>query len=337
MPLTGENRIIARHGIKQLFETRKTGLRALLRESGALEECNGNLRCWHIGFVLGPRLNAAGRIDDAARSLDLLLSTDDVEASLMAREIEAINKERKERQKQIVEEAIARVLEEGLDGKFAIVLGDKEWHPGIIGLVAGRLVEQFRRPAFVMNFDLEKGLAKGSARSIPGFNLYDAICAHSHLVSGGGHAMAAGFATEIANVDEVVRSFNTYASERLSAADFEVVLSADVQVDGSEVSFASVQALGLLEPYGCANPEPVFLARGMKFARVIPTKNPAHARVSLRHGSGPLMQGVAFSLGERLAELEPGFDATVLFQAKINEWKGTKALKWEIREFCVES
>lgn len=341
MPLTGENRIITYHGLKQLAETRKPGLQALLRESKVLEESGGKLRAHHIGFMLGPRLNASGRIDDAARSLSLLLTVEDGAATSIAQAIEEINTRRREEQSRIVDDAVKRVLEERLHEKFAIVVGEEGWHPGIIGLVAGRLVEMFRRPAFVLSIDSATNSAKGSARSIPGFNLADAIRAHGHLVDGGGHAMAAGFSTSADKISQVAEAFDAYASQMLTEADFEVLLNVEAVVSPEEVTFGNVECLDLLEPYGCENPHPIFSVKGMRVVRITPTKNPLHAQVSLRSGTGkgPLVRGIAFSMGERLAQFEPGFEADLLIQPRIEEWNGMRSMKWEIKHFepCAEA
>jgi len=307
----------------------------LLRESNVMEKCEGKLRARHIGFMLGPRLNASGRIRDAERSLRLLLTKDEVEAGLLAREIEETNKERREQQEKMIAEAVARVIEEGLHEKFAIVIGQEGWHPGIIGLVAGRLVERFRRPAFVLSIDSETGDAKGSARSIPGFHLADAIRAHGNLVAGGGHAMAAGFSTTSALIPAIAEAFHCYATERLTEADFEIALQVDAVVEPREVSFQSVDALELLEPYGCENREPMFSVNSMTVTNIVQTKNPLHPQLVLRapDGKGPVVKAMAFSLGERLAEYKPGFEAQFLFQPKIEQWNGSRSMKWEIRHF----
>jgi single-stranded-DNA-specific exonuclease len=338
MPLTGENRIITRHGLKQLFETKKVGLRALLRESKVFEECNGKINARHIGFMLGPRLNAAGRIDDAARSLDLLLTSDEADAIKIAQTIEQINTQRKEDQKRTVGEAVQRVLDEGLHEGYTIVIGQEDWHPGIIGLVAGRLVEQFRRPSFVLTIGPD-GSAKGSARSIPGFNLADCIRAFPDLVDGGGHAMAAGFSTHAELIPQISKAFNSYAAARLTPADFEIQLRAEAEVEPSEVTFATVEALGMLEPYGAENPEPLFSISGMRVNRIVQTKNPLHPKLILRAAddTGPLVNAMAFSQGERLAQYEPGFEGQFLIQVKIDEWRGSRSMKWEVRHFETDA
>ena len=339
MPLTGENRIITRHGLIELYNTQKVGLRALIRESNVLKENQGKLTARDIGFVLGPRLNAAGRIDDAERSLRLLLEKDEIKAGLLARGIEETNKLRKEEQDKMIEQAVARVIEEGLHEKYAIVIGQEGWHPGIIGLVAGRLVERFRRPAFVLSIDSEAGVARGSARSIPGFHLADAIRAHSDLVEGGGHAMAAGFSTSVANVAAVAEAFHCYATTKLTPADFEIVMNVDAVVEPQEVSYKAVSALEDLEPYGAENCVPMFAVGAMKVTNIVQTKNPLHPKLVLRapDGKGPVVYAIAFSQGERLAEYEPGFEAQFLFQPKIEEWNGNRSMKWDIRHFHAEN
>ena len=333
MPLLGENRIITRHGLKNLFETKKEGLRALMRESKLEETSNGALTSRDIGFVLGPRLNAAGRIDDAVRSLNLLMTSDPADAMRMARQIEEINRQRKDAMNQIVEEAVERVVAEGLHRNYAIVIAKEDWHPGIIGLVAGRLVEKFRRPAFVVTIDPRTGEARGSARSIPGFNLAEAIRAHPDLVKGGGHAMAAGFSARADQVPAIAKAFDAFAAEKLTEADFEVLMEVEAEIDSSELTTQSVEALALMEPYGQQNPEPIFSLKGMTLSQIEQTKNPLHPRVVLRRtdGVGRTMRAMAFGLGDQLRDIELGFEPELLVQARIEEWRGIRDIKCEIK------
>jgi single-stranded-DNA-specific exonuclease len=334
MPLTGENRIIAKFGLERIQETKKVGLRALLERSEALK--HGALKAWHIGFVLGPRLNAAGRIDDAALALQLLLENDPATAANLAEEIEAINKSRREEQQRIVDEAVELVQAKELHKKNVIVVGDKGWHPGIIGIVAGRLVEQFRRPCFVVSVDPETGVGKGSARTIEGFHLAEAIRHNPDcFTSGGGHAMAAGFSLDGRRLDEIGDALHSYAGEFLTEEHFKLVVTADAEVEQSEVTLAALEALTKLEPFGCANPEPAFIARCVKFSEIIATKNPLHSRVSVRTGNGPITKGIAFNLGERLGEHDTDCDVDVLFKPKIDEWNGSRRLQWDVKDYIA--
>jgi single-stranded-DNA-specific exonuclease len=335
MPLVGENRIIARHGLARLGETKKVGLRALMRE--AKIEDGTPIRGYHVGFVLGPRLNAAGRLSDAAKALQLLLETDEIQAGMLAREIDAINTERKTQQQRIVDEAVERVVERAEHQRNIIVVGGPDWHSGIVGIVAGRLVETFNRPTFVVHIDEATGICKGSARTIPNFHLADAIRAHPELfLSGGGHAAAAGCSFRLEDFDRVVDALDLYAGSRLKPEDLIPAVAIDLEVRPRETTMAVVEAMERLEPFGCANPEPTFLARGATFCQVDPTKNPDHARVRIRHGDGPAIAGVAFHIGERVLAAGSGATADVLFQPKVNEWQGYRSLQWEVRDFRVQ-
>ena len=331
MPLLDENRIIARFGLQQLAETKKAGLRAMMSE--AKIEPGTALRGYHVGFVLGPRLNAAGRVDDAAIALQLLMTSDELEAAKLAREIESKNFHRREEQQRILAEAVEVVQEQGAHEKNVIVIAKEGWHTGVIGIVAGRLVELFRRPTIVLAID-ENGHCKGSARSIPKFHLADAILAHPELLSGGGHAMAAGCNFPLANLDEVVSALHNYAGERLTPEDFVPTMTADAEVLASEVTRMALEQLGQLEPFGCANPEPVFVAKGMTLAEVVPTRNPEHVRTLLRSDNGNAT-AMGFSMGDRITADLIGKKIDVAFKPSLNEWRGNVSVRWSLQDVCL--
>jgi len=338
MPLREENRIIARHGLKILSETKKVGLQALMREAKLTIEPGRPLRSYHVGYVLGPRLNAIGRIDDADIALRLLTSTDAAEADLLAKKIEGVNVERRAEQQRIIEEAVEMVTSKGWHQRNVIVVGSDGWHSGIVGIVAGRLVDQFHRPCFVLKIDRENGICKGSARTIPNFHLADAIRAHPELfLSGGGHAAAAGCSFELEKLDAVADALHEYAGKHLTPEDFVPTVQADMEVDGSEVSLAAVEALQALEPFGCENPEPTFVARGVNLSQVLPTKNPAHVRLLLRCGTGMAVPGIAFGLGERFTNTGAGAVTDLLFQPTIEEWRGMRSLKWQVKDYLAHA
>lgn len=331
MPLQGENRIIAKFGLEQLTETRKVGIQALKREA----KINGPVRSYHVGFLLGPRLNAAGRIEDAATALQLLLENDELKASELATQIEAINARRREEQKQIVDEAIALVIEKGFDKKNVILVGKEGWHPGIVGIVASRLVETFHRPAFVGTVGSD-GLGRASGRSIEKFHLADALRAlPDQFLGGGGHAMAAGCSFDYGKIDVIAEALHEYAGQFISEEDFKVVTEADIEVDSSEVTHQALAELAQMEPFGCANPKPTFAARGLRLIDVKQTRNPEHAQIKLRDGDGPIIAGTGFSMAERLGSLEPNATLNVLFDPCIDEWQGRKTLKWHLRDFVT--
>ncbi len=329
MPLIGENRIITHFGLQRLAEGRKVGLRALMREANV----TAPLRSSSIGFGLGPRLNAAGRIDDAALSLQLVLCTDENEANELAQKLEVVNTQRKTEQNRIIDEAADRIRETGADQQNVIVLADPGWHPGIVGIVAGRLVEQFRRPVFVLNVDEKNQTIKGSGRSIPKFHLAEAIKAHPELfLSGGGHAMAAGCSFEKGKYQEVVDTLHAYAGTMLTPDDFIPVKRIDAELDPTEITKAAVLEMSKLEPFGFGNPTPQFVARDLEVLSVLPTKNPIHCRASLR-GSGVVAQAMAFNMGERMSSLLVGAKIDALFEAVIDRYNGYETLKWHLRDY----
>ncbi|MGV3614912.1 MAG: single-stranded-DNA-specific exonuclease RecJ [Fimbriimonas sp.] len=337
MPLRDENRIIARHGLAHLGETKKVGLRALMREAKLNVEEGKPLRAYHVGYVLGPRLNAAGRLADADLALQLLIESDEEKAADYARRIEEINFERKSAQQRVVDEATDMVLTKGWHERNVIVVGNAGWHSGIVGIVAGRLVDAFHRPTFVVTINEKDGICKGSARTIPNFHLADAIRAHPELfLSGGGHAAAAGCSFRLEDFDRVAEALHVYAGTKLTPEDFVPTVIADMEVEAGEVNLAAAEALSALEPFGCENPEPVFVARGVSFAQVLPTKNPAHVRLTLRQGTSSAVPGIAFGIGERISLTGAGAITDLLFQPNVDEWRGMRQLKWQVKDYlCV--
>lgn len=328
MPLVSENRIITRHGLKHLFETKKEGLRALMKTANLFESAKDGLRAHHIGFQLGPRLNAAGRIDDAARSLDLLLSKDYAAAMIIAGDIEKINLERRQRQEAIVAEAIEMVAGMDLTDRFVIFVGHEAWHSGIVGLVAGELVKRYNRPSYAMVYNRETGFAKGSARSIPGFDLAESIRAFPALVDGGGHAAAAGFSTRIDDLERLNEAFNTYAKACLTEEDLIPMLEVDAAVDGDEVTYSTVEALAQLEPFGCANPTPIFLMRNISLLGTKPTKNERIASINFQGPCGPRLWGTTFNQAEQVLQMEAKSCFDAVFRPVLDTYNGETKLKF---------
>lgn len=331
MPLLDENRIIARHGLERLTDSKKAGIQALKKVS----EIEGPVTAYHVGFRLGPRINAAGRIDDAALALELLLETDELKAMQLAQQIDVINTERRTEQERIIQEAILMVLEKGQDRRNVILVGHQSWHAGVVGIVAGRLVEIFKRPAFVATLAEDGKRGKASGRSIPKFNLALALQSLDHLLSGGGHAMAAGCSFEYDEMDHIAEALHEYAAGFLTEEDFKVTQVADLEVAAAEITYEAVEQLKALEPFGAANPEPIFVARNMTFTQIKPTRSPQHMMLTMRNGSGKAIQGAGFGIGERLALLESGAEADVLFRPCLDEWQGYTSLKWHVRDFAL--
>ena len=326
MPLLDENRVITKFGLQNLGQTRKVGLQALLRVSDLAQQ--SQLTARHVGYQLGPRINAVGRIEDSAVALDLLLTEDPVEADRMASVLDRVNEERRTEQTRSVEEAIAQVEADGVTDSYTLLIADPTWHAGLIGLIAGRLVEKFRRPAFVLT--VADGVAKGSARSIPGFDLGEAVRATKPLlIGGGGHALAAGISIDPTNIAEFRQEIERLARASLTPEDLRPRIDIDVELEAPESAPAAYLALQRLEPFGNSNPTPVFAMRGVKLASVAPTSNPEHARVSFETSDGPRF-GMAFKIGRSLNARRQGELVDVAFTIEENVFKGQSTIRWTV-------
>ena len=281
MPLVEENRLLVRQGLLRLRTTRRTGLHALIEVSGVTEPYTS----MDLGFRLGPRLNAAGRLDTAHAALDLLLCQDPAEAAGIARDLDLQNRERQTLEQQIQAEATAQALSRmaGGDPPQGLVIASRSWHPGVVGIVAARLMRQFYRPIFVLAID-EDGNVKGSGRSVPGVSLVSALDAcRPLLVSGGGHDMAAGVALREENLTAFRDGFDTSVRQQTGGAPLEPVLHIDAEVQLDELTMNFLDDYDQLQPFGSGNPQPVFMVRS-----VYPSAEPRLLRE--RHWRLELMQ-----------------------------------------------
>jgi single-stranded-DNA-specific exonuclease len=258
VPLVSENRLLVRRGLEALAQTQRLGLRALKQLAGV----DGLVQTHHVSFRLGPRLNAAGRLDTAATTLELLLADEMETAAELANLLEAHNKDRQNVEQAVHAEAEAMLGALGdLEQLSAIVLGSRSWHPGVIGIVASRISRLCHRPTILVSFD-ENGVGKGSGRSIPGFSLVEAIdICRDHLLGGGGHAMAAGISVEEAKIDSFREAFAAAARQALSDEAMTPVLELDAEVKLKDLTLSFLENFKLMEPFGQKNPEPLFLCR----------------------------------------------------------------------------
>jgi len=317
VPLDGENRVLVHFGLRRFRDTGVKGLEALA-EIAKLD--TDSLTAGNLGFQLAPRINAAGRIGDSADALRMLMSDDIGVARELARALDATNTRRRDEDQRTLAEALES-LEEWYDPAVhsGVVLAGSGWHPGVIGIVASRVVDRIHRPVVMIALDDEMG--RGSARSISGFHLYEALAECSdHLERFGGHKQAAGMDIRPESVEAFREAFNEAARSRLPE-DPRPVLRPDIEVDLAEVDVQLVHWLGYLGPHGMGNPGPLFLARGVRIedARVVGSN---HLKVVLRAGSARL-DGIGFGLADRHPpeNLNEGlFD--VLFRLERNEWRG---------------
>jgi single-stranded-DNA-specific exonuclease len=322
VPLTGINRILVRAGLALLEQDRRPGLKEL-REVAGVRRMNAGA----VGFQLAPRLNAAGRLEDAGRGVDLLLDRGQGQAPDLARQLDRFNQERRRIEETTLQQAIAVLERDGDPGCHAIVLADERWHPGVIGIVASRLVERYHRPTVLIALDGEQG--KGSARSIRGFHLYRALAACSdHLEGFGGHEFAAGLSLAAAAMDDFRRAFEACAWQTLDPADLVPELGHDGEVLIEELGATAVEDLERLAPFGVGNPEPAFVLRGV-IARQVRTLGGAHLKF-LAQQDGYSLPCIAWRMAERRELLEGPVD--LLVHPEFNEWRGRRDLQLRVRD-----
>ncbi len=314
-PLTGENRIIVKHGLEGLRSVRNPGLRELLKVAGFAQ--GEALTAEQVAFRLAPRLNAAGRMADAIEVVNLLLTEDQARATELAAQLQALNRRRQDAET----ESIRSILEECLrapvtDRDAALVFSGPQFHRGVVGIVAGRLVERFHRPVFVLGEDPAQGLAQGSGRSIPAFHLLEALEAMPELfLRYGGHRQAAGVTLRAEQVEEFRRRLNAYAAARLKPEDFQPELELDAPLGLSELNEQAAADLLRLAPFGFGNPPPRLLISAAQVAAPPAVFKERHLRVCLRQGERVLTLK-AWGFAERASELTPGarVDAAVTFE-----------------------
>lgn len=335
VPLIGENRTIAKKGIEYLQRTENHGLRALLKLAGTE---TSNITEETIGFLLGPRINAAGRLESADIAVDLLLTTDPIEAETISEEIEALNKQRQAIVTNIAEEAIKEVEENfPIHENSVIVVGKPGWNAGVIGIVASKLVDRFYRPTIVLSYDEEKGLAKGSARSIVGFDLFKNLSTCRDILPHfGGHPMAAGMTLKIEDVADFRDRLNKLASEQLTEEDFIPVTKLDSEIDLSEVDLASVEQMQLLAPFGMNNPKPRVL---LKSSNIVQMKkigaDQNHLKLVLED-QGSSLDGIGFGLGHLYEEVSPQAKLSVIGELAINEWNNIRKPQIFLQDLAVD-
>lgn len=332
VPLTGENRVLARHGLVGLARSRLPGIQALISTSGVKGKSLGG---YDIGFKLGPRLNAIGRMGHAQIAVEMLTRSDAAGALAIARNLEQQNQARQRLQRRIAAEAIDMVKRDGQDGDAVrgIVLASTDWHAGVIGIVAGRIAEEFGRPTVMIA--LENGVGQGSARSVRHFALNQVLadCAE-HLISFGGHAMAAGLRIEAARVDDFRAAFQNRAAQLLTPADLRPRLAIDDVVELSDLSPDLVADLAKLEPFGAGNPSPRLATGWLNVVgepRLVGAGE-AHLQVMLG-GDRCRCKGIAFGQAARREALLDKRRCRVAFEPILNEWQGRTSVEMQIVDF----
>ncbi|GAC1516961.1 MAG: single-stranded-DNA-specific exonuclease RecJ [Gemmatimonadaceae bacterium] len=323
-PLRGENRVFVRLGLKLLSETRNVGLRALLRSSGL----DGKpLTAGRVGYILAPRLNAAGRLAHAILGVELMTTESENEANRLARDLEELNVRRQGIDRETLAQARERVARLDLDNTFGIVIAEEGWHPGVIGIVASRIVEDTSRPTILIA--LEGGEGKGSGRSIPAFDLHAALgeC-RSLLTRFGGHRAAAGVTIPAGRVDEFARRFDEVARSRLTVGDLVPELRIDGDLALEEVTDTLDALLRHFEPFGLGNSGPVFAAHGVTLAAAPRVLKNDCLRLRLRGGEGGCdLDAVGWGMAGQADALREGRPFDIAFRIERDEWQGESRLQ----------
>jgi single-stranded-DNA-specific exonuclease len=332
-PLIGENRVFVRYGLDALRECRGRGLRALL-ELARLE--GKPLETFDVAFRLAPRLNALGRIGTAMDCVDLLVGEEEGRVQEILALMEKSNRHRKGIEDEMCEQAVAQVEAAGGAGP-AIVLADARWHLGVVGIVAARLVDRYERPSFVLAID-EEGVARGSARSVEGYALHEALqaCA-GPLLTHGGHAMAAGLSLKAQDVEAFRRQIERHAARNLTPEAMQPKLSIDDEVPLSAVTKALAREIERLAPHGAGNPAPLLAASHLKIAgepRLMGKRND-HLSFHVA-GSGGALRAVGFGMGKLQDDLKRARTVSIAFTPQINEWQGRESVELHLKDLRVE-
>jgi single-stranded-DNA-specific exonuclease len=321
-PLRGENRVLARSGLKVLRDTTNQGLRALIRSSG-LE--GKPLNAGRIGFILAPRLNAVGRLGHALRGVELLMSENEHEANAIARELEELNRHRQEVDRRTLARARELIGELDLDATHGIVLAEEGWHPGVIGIVASRLLEEHGRPVLLIALDGDEG--KGSGRSISAFDLHAALTnCRDLLLRFGGHRVAAGLTIARDQVPELARRFNEIALAQLTVDDLVGELRVDLEIPISSATLELEALLRHFEPFGPSNPTPVLVSRGVRLAARARVIGDGHLKLRLQTG-GPDLEAIGWGMGALASELGVGSSIDIAYRLERDEWNGQARLQ----------
>lgn len=329
IPLLGVNRSLVKYGLEELNKTKRQGLNALFREAAVKK---GAVGTYVVGFMIAPRLNAMGRLEHAIDSLRLLCTTSEKRASSLARKLARTNRERQ----QVVDEVVlhAREVVQKEEWAGAIVVSHESYHEGVIGLAASKLVEEYYRPAIVVSKGKKE--SKASARSIPGFNIIEAIRKFDDmLLTGGGHPMAAGFSIETKLLSDFVKKLEEHSKKLLTEDILQKVLKIDLAIEFDSISHALYDALQKFEPTGVGNPAPSFATRDVSVvnSRAVGKKND-HLKLRVVKDD-VYFNAIAFGMGGLVQQLKPGTNLDICYNVDENTWGGRRNIEFKIKDIKV--
>jgi len=330
VPITGENRVLAYFGLKRVNENPNEGIKALRELSGFEKEMHIN----SLVFMIAPRINAAGRMDDACKAVQLFVSKNKTEAMSYAEMLHSDNTDRKEADKSITEEALELIRgDEVMVGRKSTVVFQQHWHKGVVGIVASRLIEHFYRPTIVLT--LSGDVVAGSARSVNGFNLYEAVHAcREHLIGYGGHFAAAGMTM----LPEKVADFSSKFEEVVATTILPESLVPEILID-SEISFADVNPkfyniICQMEPFGPENMRPIFIAKNVYNTSYSKIVKESHIKFVVKQNNIKLT-GIGFGMADKFPLLQMNRPINIVFTLDENEWNNTKTIQMKVIDFSL--
>jgi single-stranded-DNA-specific exonuclease len=331
VPVIGENRVLMREGLKRINKQPRDGVCALLK---LIKIKAGTVNTSSIVFSIGPRINAAGRMGDAAKAVKLLIAETDAEAMARAHELESINIERRSHDRQMEEEACIKVDNEyNLEEISSVVLHDANWHLGVIGIVASRLVDAYGRPTVMLSS--VNGVLKGSARSIKGFNIYESIKECGDLLEEfGGHAFAAGLTIKPENLDAFRNRMDAIAAKKLTEKDFKSELPVDCELDLSRINRPFWKLLSQFEPFGPENARPVFVSRGIRVVGIPTIVGKGHLKMRVVQNGSGIFDTIGFNMHEHLPVIRNADegDIDIAYTLEENYWNGSRKLQLKLRD-----
>lgn len=347
MPIKEENRLIVRHGLNMIENTKRIGLAALIEATQAksdqqrsrVRKKKTKITSGYIGYTLAPRINAAGRLMSAELAVKLFLAEDRESADEIAMELCQANKERQAEENKIMKEAYEKIEDYDIDNNPVIVLDADTWHHGVIGIVSSRITEKYFRPSILVSFEGNTGeepslddVGKGSGRSVKGLNLVDALyhCSDK-LVKFGGHELAAGLSVTRGNLKEFREMINAFARDKLKESDIVPSIEADYEIEFSDINLALAKSFGMLEPYGVGNPVPVLVLRGATLVDISGVSEGKHSKLVVSNGKNTLT-AMYFSNSPDSLGLYVGDKIDLLFNLDINEWGDRESVQLIVRD-----
>lgn len=329
VPLLGENRIIVDKGLKTMQNPQRPGIKAIMEVAGALQK---GVNASTIAFAIAPRLNAAGRLGTATTAVELLLTKDRERARAIAADLDAENRERQLTEQNILEEALSLIAADpNFEKKKVIVLAKEDWHHGVIGIVASRLCEMFYKPCILISHS--NGIGKGSGRSIPNFNLFDALSeCEKYLTGFGGHSVAAGLNINISDLEDFIKAINKYADDTLTEKDMIPSINIDCPITERAVTLDNAYMLSRLEPFGMSNEKPVFAMANVQVTDIASVgADNKHLRLRVLRG-GVTMNCIGFGMGAFAEDIACGDVINIAFQMDINHYQGTDTVQLLLKD-----